>query len=178
MFTNIHGCDSVVTLHLIVIDTTLQIVTLTEDFCEGMSAELSAVTGMTDYLWSTGEELPNITVAQPGLYSVTASQSGCRATAKYTVEACDFRLWLSPSRGDGLNDVLELPSRVQGMVVDFEISIFNRWGEQVFHSTDKAFQWDGSVEGKRAVNTVYNYVVRCTAAGGRPDRLTRSVTVL
>ena len=181
-FETAAGCDSVVTLHLTVIDTALQIVTLTEDFCEGMSAELVAVTGMTDYLWSTGEELPNITVTQPGLYSVTASQGGCRATAQYSVEACDFRLWLpnviTPSKSDGLNDVFALPPRIQGMVVDFEISIFNRWGEQVFYSTDKAFQWDGSVEGKRAVNAVYNYVIWCTVAGGRPYRFTGSVTVL
>ena len=181
-FETAAGCDSVVTLHLTVIDTALQIVTLTEDFCEGMSAELVAVTGMTDYLWSTGEELPNITVTQPGLYSVTASQGGCRATAKYSVEACDFRLWLpnaiTPSKSDGLNDVFALPPRIQGMVVDFEISIFNRWGEQVFYSTDKAFQWDGSVEGKRAVNAVFNYVIWCTVAGGRPYRFTGSVTVL
>ena len=137
---------------------------------------------MTDYLWSTGEELPNITVTQPGIYSVTASQSDCHATAKYTVEACDFRLWLpnaiTPSKSDGLNDVFCLPQRVQGMINDFEISIFNRWGEQVFYSTDKAFQWDGSIKGKTAVSTVYNYVIRCTVIGGKPYRFTGSVTVL
>ena len=180
--TNAAGCDSVVTLHLTVIDTALQIITLTEDFCEGMSAELVAVTAMTDYLWSTGEKLPNITVTQPGLYSVTASQGGCHATAKYKVEPCDFRLWLpnaiTPSKSDGLNDVFCLPQRVQSMVNDFEISIFDRWGEQVFYSTDKAFRWDGSVNGKTSVSTVYNYVIRCTVTGGKPYRFTGSVTVL
>ena len=182
LLTNAAGCDSVVTLRLTVIDTALQIITLTEDFCEGMSAELVAVTAMTDYLWSTGEELPNITVTQPGLYSVTASQGGCRATAKYKVEPCDFRLWLpnaiTPSKSDGLNDVFCLPQRVQSMVNDFEISIFDRWGEQVFYSTDKAFRWDGSVKGKTFVSTVYNYVIRCTVVGGKPYRFTGIVTVL
>ena len=181
-FETAAGCDSVVTLHLTVIDTALQIITLTEDFCEGMSAELVAVTEMTDYLWNTDEEMPNITVTRPGIYSVTASQGGCRATAKYTVEGCDFRLWLpnaiSPSKSDGLNDVFCLPQRVQSMVNDFEISIFNRWGEQVFYSTDKGFRWDGSLNGKTAVNAVYNYVIRCTVIGGKPYRFTGSVTVL
>ena len=179
--TNMAGCDSVVTLHLTVIDTALEILTLTEDFCEGMSAELVAVTEMTDYLWSTGEELPNITVTQPGMYSVTASQGGCRATARYTVEACDFRLWLpnaiTPSKSDGLNDVFCLPQRAHSMINDFEISIFNRWGELVFYSTDKGFQWDGSIEGKVFVGTVYNYLIRCTV-NGKPQRFKGSVTVL
>ena len=181
-FANTVGCDSTVILHLTVIDTALEIISLTEDFCEGMSAELVAVTDMTDYLWSTGENMPNITVTQPGVYSVTAMQGGCRATARYTVEACDFQLWLpnafTPSRSDGLNDVFSLPQRVQSMVNDFEISIFNRWGEQVFYSTDKNFRWDGSVEGKTFVNTVYTYIIRYTLSGGKPYRVTGSVTVL
>ena len=179
--TNMAGCDSVVTLHLTVIDTALEILTLTEDFCEGMSAELVAVTEMTDYLWSTGEELPNITVTQPGMYSVTASQGGCHATARYTVEACDFQLWLpnaiTPSKSDGLNDVFSLPQRAQSMISDFEISIFNRWGGLVFYSTDKGFKWDGSVEEKVFVGAVYNYLIRCSV-NGKPHRVTGSVTVL
>ena len=181
-FTSMVGCDSTVTLHLTVIDTALEIISLTEDFCEGMSAELSVVTSMTDYEWSTGEEMPNITVTQPGVYSVTAMQGGCRATARYTVEGCDFQLWLpnaiTPSKSDGLNDVFSLPQRVQSMIADFEISIFNRWGEQVFYSTDKNFQWDGSFKGKTFVNTVYTYIIRYTLAGGKPYRVTGSVTVL
>ena len=178
----VDGCDSTVTFQLTVIDTALEIISLTEDFCESMSMELAAVTAMTNYLWSTGEELPNITVTQPGLYSVTASQGSCRATAKYAVAACDFHLWLpnaiTPSKNDGLNDVFCLPLRAQSMINDFEISIFDRWGEQVFHSTDKAFQWDGSVNGKMAVNAVYNYVIRYTLVGGKPSRAQGSVTVL
>ena len=180
-FTNEAGCDSSLTLHLTVIDTALEIISLTEDFCEGMSAELVAVTAMTDYLWSTGEELPNITVTAPGVYSVTASQGGCRATARYTVEACDFQLWLpnaiTPSKNDGLNDVFCLPPRTQSMISDFEISIFNRWGELVFYSTDKGFKWDGSVEEKVFVGAVYNYLIRCTV-NGKPRRFKGSVTVL
>ena len=180
-FTNEAGCDSSLTLHLTVIDTALEIISLTEDFCEGMSAELVAVTTMTDYLWSTGEEFPNITVTAPGVYSVTASQGGCRATARYTVEACDFQLWLpnaiTPSKNDGLNDVFCLPPRTQSMISDFEISIFNRWGELVFYSTDKGFKWDGSVEEKVFVGAVYNYLIRCTV-NGNPHRVTGSVTVL
>ena len=177
-----NGCDSVVTLHLTVIDTSLRIVSLTEDFCEGMSAELVAETQMTDYVWSTGEEMPNITVTQPGLYSVTAMQGDCRSTAHYTVEACDFRIVLpnaiTPSRGDGVNDVFSLSERVQSMLGTFEISIFDRWGELVFYSTDKGFQWRGEINGRLAVSVVYNYVIRCTDLNGKSYRFTGSITVL
>jgi gliding motility-associated-like protein len=180
--TNAAGCDSLVTLHLTVIDTALSILSLTEDFCESMSAELVAVTEMTDYLWSTGEQMPNITVTQPGYYSVTAMQGDCRATAHYTVSVCDFQFVLpnaiSPSKSDGLNDELTLPERMQNMFNTFEISIFDRWGELVFYSTDKGFSWRGEIDGRISVNTVYNYIIRCTDMKGKPYRFTGSITVL
>ena len=181
-FTASNGCDSTITLHLTVIDTALRIVPLTEDFCEEQMMELMVETEMLDYVWSTGENAPTITVTQPGIYSVEASQGGCRATAQYIVEACDFRMWLpnaiSPSKSDGLNDVFCLPARAANMIDDFEISIFNRWGELVFHSTEKHFQWDGTINGKLSVNTVYNYVIRYTDAIGRPRKIIGNITVL
>ena len=48
-------CDSIVNLHLRVVDTAIAIVSLTSDFCEEYSAELSVETNMTNYLWSTGD---------------------------------------------------------------------------------------------------------------------------
>lgn len=180
--STINGCDSTITLHLTVIDTALRIVPLTEDFCEEQMMELMIVTEMPDYVWSTGEDAPTITVTQPGIYSVEASQGGCSATAQYIVEACDFRMWLpnaiSPSRSDGLNDVFCLPARAANMIDNFEISIFNRWGELVFHSTDKHFQWDGTINGKLSVSTVYNYVIRYTDVIGKPRKIMGNITVL
>ena len=60
----------------------------------------------------------------------------------------------------------------------FEISIFNRWGEMVFHSTDKGFRWNGEYKGKIYHQNVYNYVIHYTDSAGRPFRVTGSVTVL
>ncbi|MBO7630430.1 MAG: gliding motility-associated C-terminal domain-containing protein, partial [Bacteroidales bacterium] len=175
-------CDSIVQLNATIIDTSLRIVSLTEDFCEAMTAELSAVTQMTDYLWNTGEQMPNITVTLPGNYYVTASQGNCSVTARYVIESCDIQLYLpnaiTPSRGDGLNDVFRIPEMTQRMIYDFEISVFNRWGEMVFYSTDKNFSWNGEVKGKIFYNTVYNYIIRYTDANGKPFHVTGSITVL
>ena len=181
-FLTTFDCDSTVHLNLNIIDTAVSIISLTEDFCESMSAELQVVTQMTDYLWSTGEQMPNITVTLPGTYYVTASQGGCSVTARYFIESCDFQLYLpnaiTPSRNDGLNDVFCIPEMTQRMINDFEISVFNRWGEMVFYSTDKEFKWNGEVKGKVFYNIVYNYVIRYTDANGKPYRVTGSITVL
>lgn len=176
------GCDSVVRLHLTVVDTALQIICMTPDFCDDMSAELTVVTRMTDYQWSTGEQMPQITVTSPGRYSVTATQGDCQSTAKFVIEPCEFQFVLpnaiTPGRGDGLNDYFYIPEHMQYSIQLFEITIFNRWGEQVFYSTDKSFKWNGEVNGKIYYNNVYTYIIRCTNAAGKQYQFKGSVTVL
>lgn len=179
---NAAGCDSLVQLQLTLLDTEVEIVPLTENFCEEMFAELSVVTELTDYLWSTGEEGPNITVTVPGTYSVTASQGDCRNSASYTISPCEFQVFMpnaiTPSRSDGQNDWFFVPATTQSLMHSFEISIFNRWGEQVFYSTDKNFRWNGEVKGKIFYNTVYTYIIRYTDANGKPHYVNGSVIVL
>lgn len=176
------GCDSVVRLTLTVIDTSLRIVPLTEDFCENMSMELMVVTPMPNYVWSTGESAPTITVTSPGYYSVTATQDVCYVSTQVLVSGCNYELILpnaiTPSRGDGLNDWFCIPEFFQSNIALFEISIFNRWGEMVFYSTDKNFKWDGDYKDKTTIQTVYDYVIRYTDTAGRKYFRKGSITVL
>ena len=177
-----YGCDSIVHLTLTVIDTALLIVPLTEDFCESQSMELMVVTPMPDYIWSTGESAPTITVTTPGYYSVTATQGDCSATARVLVQGCTYGFYLpnaiTPSRGDGLNDYFCIPEAYLDNIALFEISIVNRWGEQVYYSTDKHFKWNGEYRGSIQYQTIYNYVIRYTDTSGRPYTRTGAVTVL
>ena len=179
---SIHGCDSVVRLNLTVIDTALRIVPLTEDFCEQMEMELMVVTPMPNYVWNTGEQSPNITVTTPGYYSVTATQGDCISSAEYRVNNCQIELYLpdaiTPSRNEGLNDWFCLPEKTLISILQFEISIFNRWGEMVFYSTDKAFKWNGEYRGSIQYNAVYIYVINYTDVSGRPKTKKGTVVVL
>ena len=160
------GCDSIVRLHLSVIDTSLHIESSTDDFCERLSAELMAVTEMTDYLWNTGETSQEITVTQPGLYRVTAYQGQCNRTASYHVETCHTDLHLpnsiTPVHSSGLNDYFSIPEMFQQSIRRFEIRIYDRWGELVFHSTDKNFKWRGECKGQIQHNSIFNYIILFT----------------
>ncbi len=176
------GCDSVVTLRLRVIDTAVRIVSLTPDFCEDLSAELMVVTDMPNYVWSTGETAPTITVTHSGSYYVTASQGECSNTARFVIENCDDQLLLpnaiTPSNHDGLNDYFSIPERNLLNINLFEIWIYNRWGELVYYTNDKNFRWNGEYRGTIQYQTVYNYVIRYTNAAGKPEFVKGSVTVL
>lgn len=182
--TNRFGCDSVVILHLTITeaDPTLHIVSSTADFCEDQKAELLAVSTLNNYLWNTGETTPNITVTAPGIYSVTVTSGNCHTEARYTIEACQYQLVLpnviTPSKSDGVNDWFYIPEINTAAFNTFEISIFNRWGEQVFYSTDKNFRWNGEFNGKIHYNSVYNYIIRYTDANGKTFSVTGRLTVL
>ncbi len=55
---------------------------------------------------------------------------------------------------DGKNDVF-LP--LTRGVVEFELTIFNRWGELLFESRDPDYGWDGTYKGKLCQQDVYIY---------------------
>ena len=55
--------------------------------------------------------------------------------------------------GDGINDVF---GPVGHYIEDFEMTIFDRWGNEVFTTRDMSIPWDGRVRGSdRMVNGVY-----------------------
>lgn len=177
-----HGCDSVVTLTLNSIDDNLQITLLTEDPCADFSSDLLAETEMTHFHWSTGEFSPQITVSQPGTYFVTASEGNCSAVASIDVPVCDFFIYLpnaiTPTDDNGVNDYFFVPLYSQKQIKDFEIIIYNRWGQMVFRSEDKNFRWHGDSQGKILANTSYTYVVNCTNYLGKKYVFKGVVTVL
>lgn len=115
---------------------------------------------------------------------VLQSVYGCDSVMHVSVVVtyADVNLYLpnviTPSKSDGLNDVFFLPQRYQKFMGDFEIMIFNRWGEMVFYSTDKAFQWGGEYKGKTFYDNVYQYIIHYTNQVGKWFTLKGTITVL
>lgn len=65
----------------------------------------------------------------------------------------------------GKNDIF-LPI-TQG-ITEFDMVIFNRWGELMFHSNDPNFGWDGYYNGKLCQQDVYMYKIRARYENGEP----------
>ena len=40
---------------------------------------------------------------------------------------------------------------------DIDLQIFNRWGQKVFYTSDKAKDWDGYFQGKLLNTAVFDY---------------------
>jgi len=60
--------------------------------------------------------------------------------------------------GDGVNDIIYVEG--WGIKELMEFQIFNRWGEMMFESNDKAIGWDGYYKGVLQNNDVYAFKVR------------------
>ncbi len=162
--TSIYGCDSIVKLQLMIYDTTLHILSQEGDFCENSFDILTVDSQFPDYVWSTGETSPSITVTQSGSYRVTAFSPYCNVTASHNILPCDIVVFapnaISYTHKDGLNDYFSIISSNMEGIQEFEVRIFNRFGELIYHSNDKYFKWYGDDKGRVFVNEVYNYYIR------------------
>jgi gliding motility-associated-like protein len=144
--------------------------------------------GATQYLWEFGNGdtstafEPNYDYIHPGVYNVTLSvvnQYGCmdRTTAPFEVKVPEdlFVPSAFTPNGDDSNDYFDVKSQ---NITDLNIRIFNRWGEEIFHSSDKDFKWDGTYQGRLVQQDVYVYLIDATGYHGKHFNLAGSVTVL
>ncbi|RPD38216.1 gliding motility-associated C-terminal domain-containing protein, partial [Chitinophaga barathri] len=120
--------------------------------CKGRRHILKAnAVNATAYQWSTGATSATIEVTQPGTYSVTVFNDCGSTTDEITIDVkeCDSKPEVpnafSPN-GDGNNDLFR--PVVRGPMYDYELRIFNRWGEMVYISKDQHNGWDGTYKGR------------------------------
>jgi gliding motility-associated-like protein len=116
-------------------------------------------TGATNFLWynensfiSNSENLPlTLEYYQPGEYEIcleVENQFGCTDTSCKTVTVSPVIQvhvpnTFSPNQ-DGINDEFYPVIENGELIQDFDFKIFNRWGEQIFHSTNIENRWIGN----------------------------------
>jgi len=135
-------------------------------YCPGLSGaiQLSDPNSkhVKSYEWSTGETSSSILVNQSGYFWVKASNGECTTTDSITVKRdCYLNVPNSFSpNSDGLNDYFLPRELLSSGVVTFRMSIYNRWGEQIFTTTAiDGRGWDGKYNGQDQGQGVYVYVI-------------------
>jgi gliding motility-associated-like protein len=123
-----------------------------------------------------------------GLFMVilTASDSNdCIDTAIHYVLVKDYYTMYIPNsftpNGDGLNDVFG-PTGVNVDLSNFEMSIYDRWGKQIYHTHDISRPWDGTVFNRgirsKAYIGVYAYHIYAQEYDGNPIEYLGRVTLI
>lgn len=77
--------------------------------------------------------------------------------------------------GDGFHDQLRIELKNTEI---FELSVWDRWGNLVFTSSNAQNYWDGRINGKPAVESVYFYVIKTRNCVGETESRQGSVTIL
>jgi len=118
-----------------------------------------------NYDWShSTSTAPIAGVQNQGLYSVKVYNNiNCAVTQEIEVnEKCPISLFVpntfSPN-GDGINETFAI---VGHNAETYELTIFNRWGEIVFQSSDGNEHWNGTIDGHIVPQDVYVWMAKIT----------------
>ncbi|MEI6816640.1 MAG: PKD domain-containing protein [Bacteroidota bacterium] len=92
---------------------------------------------------------------------VVINTYGCSdtITAMVTITP-DYEFYIPAAftpNNDGLNDYF---GGIGHGITDYEITIFDRWGEKIFYSNDMGLPWDGMNNGAIAMQGVYIYDIK------------------
>ena len=142
-----NGCDSIRTLVLTVDTQPLPNLGPNREICNGDTALLFPG-NYTSYLWQDNSTNNNFIVTQPGLYDVTVTNA-CGSESDNVLITSVECVILFPNaftpNGDGKNDYFKILNAFN--LKEYSLSIFNRWGQQVFSTTDFTVGWNGEIKG-------------------------------
>lgn len=63
-------------------------------------------------------------------------------------------------------------------IVEFDLAIYNRWGEVVFESDDQKEKWDGTFRGKQLNSGVFAYKLRLVLTNGEEQNMGGNITLM
>lgn len=106
---------------------------------------------------------PNNTFNEPGDYLVTLIAEdalGCRDTiTKLITIDEEYHIYIPNAITPDGNEFNEEFKVSTVNITQFQIQIFNRWGELLFESSDRNFSWDATYKGRRVRDGVYPWKV-------------------
>ncbi len=144
------------------------------------------------YLWNFNglstsiDPNPVYTFQDTGRQEITLiieSQNGCRDTSIQVVDIAPVVTYHLPNaftpNDDSKNDIFKGVGYLRG-IQNFQMGIWNRWGEQIFTSRDIGTGWNGrkNNSGRMAPNGVYTYIIKFDGPRGAPFEYKGIVTLI
>ena len=138
--------------------------------------------------WTPTENLDNPNVQNPiatpvetTTYTVLIEKDGCESREDINVEvdnSCLLKEYYIPNmftpNGDGHNDCFQ----VYGDMEDFELYIYDRWGEEIILITETNECWDGSYKSQALPPDVYAYYVKHIRCDGEELEFRGNVSLI
>lgn len=164
-FTTPNGCDSLVTAHLTILQKPTPLLGEDTQICAGDSIVLRP--GMfQSYQWQDGTTQPTYIAKKAGLYAVTVSNTCGAATDEINIAEGICKIYFPNAftpNNDGRNDKFMLMYAYN--ITDFYLSVYNRYGQNVFETKDYTKAWTGTYKGLPAIPGAYIWYSSFKEAG-------------
>ena len=163
---NLFGCKD--TLEIFIEVSPIPIANAGFDFWMqyGDPINLNGITNTNNFYWESSSWLscsfclnPQINPSEKTEYIFYVSDSiGCRNsdTVEVNIKGSIFVPNTFTPNNDGLNDVFEI---VGDNIKSFELWIYNKWGEEIYYSSEILNYWDGKYKGKKCKIDSYIWVI-------------------
>lgn len=144
---------------------------------------IKSIPGPLSWEWQDSVYTSGLTIYQAGNYRLKVGYSYCHQE-DYIIRVGDqdchsslFMPNIFTPDGDGINDYFDIQSK--GILWE-RLTIFNRYGEPVFSTTDPGLSWDGNTAGgSPCASGVYVFLLRYQIiASGQSTQKTGSVTLI
>ncbi|PIQ14342.1 MAG: hypothetical protein COW67_14345, partial [Flavobacteriales bacterium CG18_big_fil_WC_8_21_14_2_50_32_9] len=179
------GCDSIVNTNLS-INLPIPVIIIENDttICENEfnNGIVLHASGGTNLSWSTGViNVDTIIVTQSGIITVTSNNNGCIVQDNFELflERCLEPTIYIPNvftpNEDGMNDLFLIKGT---FISEFEGTIFNRWGNELFNWKNVEEGWNGEYKGELVPDGTYFYIMDVVFENREKKSLTGSVTLL
>ncbi|MFM2225546.1 MAG: hypothetical protein RJA07_1748 [Bacteroidota bacterium] len=165
---NYLGCDS--TIHTVINMLPKFKIDLGSDvlMCDDKTITLNANPNNLiggSFSWNNGVGIATTEISSGGLYIVTATFPPCKPVLDsifIVTENCDCNMYMpnafSPNH-DGLNETIKPVIECNPLPIDYVFSIYNRWGQLVFTTSNIDESWDGNFKKKEQEVGVYDYLI-------------------
>jgi gliding motility-associated-like protein len=185
LVTDLNGCSDSASVEVSTIP--YPNITLSKEadtLCKGVTTSFTASGGDT-YLWSTGDMMPVISVSPitSSNYTITVTNSsGTTHCAKDTflfqaVENCNVIYIPNAISLTGTNRIFK-PVGEFLYADEYRFTIYNRWGQRLFETSDFNQGWDGTYQNSPVPEGVYVYDILIVSGFDEPFRRRGTITVV
>jgi gliding motility-associated-like protein len=163
---NNYGCRDTFEVGVYVSETPIVSAGINFWMSYGESINLNGFTNASSYYWESTSWIscptclnPQINATETTLYILNVTDSiGClnSDSVEVSIKGDIFVPNTFTPNGDGDNDLFEIRGE---NIESYELWIYNRWGEEIYNTTEITDFWDGSFEGEKCKIDSYIWVI-------------------
>lgn len=187
--TDANGCSAQAAITTVtVVPNPEPNIAYTADLCAGSVQFTDSSANTVIWGWDFGDggtstlQQPSHGYPSAGSYSVMITLSGslgCKTIEQLLVEVPAFSQLYIPNafspNNDNNNDIYFISGKC---ITQMTLSIYNRWGEKVFETSDQTVGWDGTHKGDKQNAGVYMYSFSGTLTTGEKIEQKGNITLM